>query len=366
METLGNIYFYILLIVIVIFLIGITITNSVYFSQIYTEGSDELSHQESEQLIILNVIIIITLFFSLGSIIYMISSTSKSKIALDLSYIKIKDEEDKIEIMIDKLDQIKDKQEKKEKTKNIMIKLYRKLKKSQLEKDEQLKKLGYKVRIVSDKQKDINSTKKEDKNKTSQSFQTYHSEKQPYQDDKVVKLTDNDDKNRGATSKIKTKNEETSTYETSIPLLPEKSNNDSKNGINPYVSYYNKSESVGEIKTVNSLDQKGNMLSDAQKHNDDSKQSYEKDSNTQNITISDLLTNDNTLTLKNKEPDYNYDLQIPEIPIVNPSYIPYSYKPSQIKTTNLDNNLNQSIDPLKTKIEYLPFETSFLSKTQKI
>src|SRR5579871_688035 len=72
MSTLGNLYFYVILIIIVVILFGVAIANSIYFSEVYQEGSDAISIQESQQLIITNIIIAVLLFVVILFLFYMI------------------------------------------------------------------------------------------------------------------------------------------------------------------------------------------------------------------------------------------------------------------------------------------------------
>lgn len=73
MRHLGNIYLYIVLLVITIFLIAISIANSIYFKQVNEDHSQNLSSSQSQQLVILNIVLIILLaicFIAFGYMLY--------------------------------------------------------------------------------------------------------------------------------------------------------------------------------------------------------------------------------------------------------------------------------------------------------
>lgn len=74
---LGSIYFYVLLIVVLIVLVGIAIANAVYFADIYNDGSENLTSTQAQQLTILNIVIVVLLTVSCGFVIYMIGQKSE-------------------------------------------------------------------------------------------------------------------------------------------------------------------------------------------------------------------------------------------------------------------------------------------------
>ena len=144
METFGNLYFYILLLIIILFLIGITITNSVYFSESYNQGSENLSSYQSQQLVILNVIACVLLFVSFIFICYMIFSKSIIDKDLDISNKLLIEHENKIDNKIHELDIIDKQKSKREKNKKSMVNTENNLKN--------------KVSPLSDRSEEINSS----------------------------------------------------------------------------------------------------------------------------------------------------------------------------------------------------------------
>ena len=158
MGTLGNLYFYIVLLIIVIFLVAITIANSVYFSDAYNGTSENLSTQQSQQLIILNVVTCVLLFVSLVSISYMIFSKSKSKEKLEISNEILLKDENKVDNMITDLNNVRDQQDKKEKTKESMIKLAREMKKPQIELTKENNGLKKEIKMLSNQVKEMTSS----------------------------------------------------------------------------------------------------------------------------------------------------------------------------------------------------------------
>lgn len=80
MNHLGSVYLYIALLVITIILFIVSIVNCVYYTDVYNDGSDNLSESETQQLLILNVILVLLLFCVIIFIIYMISVPSVTSI----------------------------------------------------------------------------------------------------------------------------------------------------------------------------------------------------------------------------------------------------------------------------------------------
>lgn len=118
-NSLGSIYFYIVILFIIIFMFAITFTNSLYYSDIYDKGSENLSKSESQQIMYFNIVTSVLLFISLIMVAYMMvqSSVSDEKIKL-----LNEDIANKRLIVEEKEDEFKD-EIIKEKTKKKMVKL---------------------------------------------------------------------------------------------------------------------------------------------------------------------------------------------------------------------------------------------------
>lgn len=67
---LSNIYSLIALMIIIVILMFITLLNAVYFSDVYNDGSENLSSSQSQQLIVLNTIASFLLFIVFIMILY--------------------------------------------------------------------------------------------------------------------------------------------------------------------------------------------------------------------------------------------------------------------------------------------------------
>lgn len=123
MDHLGSIYIYIALLVITVIMFIVTIMNSVYFADIYNDGSENLSKSQSQQLIVLNIVTCFLLFISIILIIYMCmvpSVTDIKKNELDLVVDKKQSEFDE---RLDEFEDIKDEVEKKKQLRKQLSKI---------------------------------------------------------------------------------------------------------------------------------------------------------------------------------------------------------------------------------------------------
>lgn len=95
MKPLGDLNLYIVLLFIIIILFAIVIANSVYFTDIYNDGSENLTSSQSQSLMILNGILAILLLISCFIVIYMIRSPVDrvDNLAISTEMLKHKTEE---------------------------------------------------------------------------------------------------------------------------------------------------------------------------------------------------------------------------------------------------------------------------------
>lgn len=136
---LGNIYFYLLLLILLIVLIGITISNAIYFSDIYKNGSENLSSTQAQQLIILNLVVVISMIICGCFTIYMIGHISEMKIVGEDFKKEIEDETMKMDNKLKYIDYITVEKQRKEQTRIEMINLVKKVKMKSKVKSDKLK-----------------------------------------------------------------------------------------------------------------------------------------------------------------------------------------------------------------------------------
>lgn len=75
MDYLGNIYFYLFILIILVFLIAIFIANSIYFTDIYDSNSEKTSASQFQKLIFLNLIAVILLIISFFVVFYIMGNS---------------------------------------------------------------------------------------------------------------------------------------------------------------------------------------------------------------------------------------------------------------------------------------------------
>lgn len=74
---LGSVYFYVILLLVLVVLVGIAIANAIYFADVYNDGSEHLSTTQAQQLIVLNIVVAVLLVLSTFFVLYMMTQTSK-------------------------------------------------------------------------------------------------------------------------------------------------------------------------------------------------------------------------------------------------------------------------------------------------
>lgn len=113
-----------------IILIVVTLLNAVYFTDVYNDGSENLSSKQSQQLIILNSVSCFLLFVALICISYICMNDSdkfKNLTTIEGIFNKKKEELDN---KIDEMELIKDEQNKKEKTREEITQIVKTLEES--------------------------------------------------------------------------------------------------------------------------------------------------------------------------------------------------------------------------------------------
>lgn len=126
---LGSIYFYVLLLVILIVLIGIAIANAIYFADIYNNGSENLSQTQSQQLIILNIVVVILLAFCSCFVVYMMSQKSDDKMINEELQMKALEKRNELDSKLQGINDFTIQREQRQNVKTEMFKLEKAVKK---------------------------------------------------------------------------------------------------------------------------------------------------------------------------------------------------------------------------------------------
>ena len=127
MDSLGNNTFYIVIIVIFICLLAIAIANSIYFTDIYNTGSENLTSTQSQQLSILNIILVPLCFIGIIMISYMIYSPYEKSIQNDNLIEIMKEKNREYDLKIIEVDSIVNNIDKRKKMKEEMHKIVKKM-----------------------------------------------------------------------------------------------------------------------------------------------------------------------------------------------------------------------------------------------
>lgn len=156
-NSLGSIYFYTAVLFIIIFMFAITLTNCIYYTDIYNTGSENLSESESQQLMYFNMITCILLFVCLMMVGYMMIDYNKN-----IDKIKKLDENIiiKREIIEEKEEEL-DNEIKKIKTKEEMYKIVEMMEVPIKKATSENKKLIHEINELNAKVEDVESKMKQ-------------------------------------------------------------------------------------------------------------------------------------------------------------------------------------------------------------
>lgn len=179
MSHLGNIYFYVIVLIIIICLLAITITNTIYFTDIHNSDISNISSSQSQQLIFLNMLVSILLFISIIFIGYMISRDYEKGKNIKVIEKELNAKKYEFESMIDDIDKIRDEKIKKEMTRKAMKDILKELDDPKKMTEAQNKKLHMhldklkaKIKIMEDESNNLIKANAELRNKLNDNKQT--------------------------------------------------------------------------------------------------------------------------------------------------------------------------------------------------